>query len=303
MNITVFGCGNVGEAVCFLLINQFKEMHLNIMEPDVKKQGKWLEIMHISGLHKNVQVTCNVPSEVEKADWIFYTAGAGIKIGQNRRAVVQQNVKLARKIFAHYSFKKEPYIVVMSNPVEAVTYYIRKFTGLDRTRVWGTGNLIDSARFSANLLRLGLVKETAEASVLGEHGKGMVLLFSEQDHLNISEAQKNKLISLTLNGAREVKMYQDATYTTVASCAVKLMRNVLEDQKVMIFNTLSDGRLTDFLQLPEPIEFSWKYDCGNNFSSVELDLSNEEITALRNSAHDLLDLLKETEHHLQGFKG
>lgn len=299
LNITLIGCGNVGEAVGFLLVNQSENYCINIMEPNPQKRGKWLELTHIAGLHRNLEVVYNDSSLLKRAHWIFYTAGAGIKIGQNRRDVVKENVELANQIFGNISFENEPYIVVMTNPVDAMTFFVRKITGFDRTKVWGTGTSIDSARFSAVLKRLKVTDKHIEASVAGEHGNAMVLLFSQLKQAEIrkviSEQLKSEIIDLTVKAASEVKQTQDATYTAVASCAVKLM-NIFTHKEVdqhLFFNTLTDDYLTEKLEISKPIDFSWNYNIHNQLNSKRIELLDNEWKLLKASAKDLEKLIDE----------
>lgn len=299
MNISIVGCGNVGEAVGFLLVNKCQDFTLNIMEPDDKKKGKWLELMHITGLNLNGSVVYNNQAILETSEWVFYTAGAGIKIGQDRREVLKENVILAKDIFSKIHFKTEPYIIVMTNPVDAVTYFVRKFTGLGRLKVIGTGTSIDAARFSFNLFRAGLHNKVENKSkqkperniVLGEHGKSMVPLFS-QTGIVLDPSEQSMILEQTVNAALEVKEFQDATYTCVASCAVKLMEMIVQKtDDYLCFNTAIDDDLKEFLEIQTAIDFSWYYR-PVDLHKASFKPNNREWVQLKKSAKDLEKLIE-----------
>lgn len=302
LKITIIGCGNVGNAVATIILNKFQTpIKLNIMEPSDHQNGRILEIHHMAALHGIHHVTVNDSAAFANADFIFHTAGKCMQQDQTRLDVAEGNWKLTRQIFESISFKSSPTIIVLTNPVDVITFKTQELTSLPKNQVIGTGTLLDSARFSANLVRHAVTDDYIPALVVGEHGDSMVPLFSLLDEQTKAFLNKGDLkeciANETIFAAKEIKRTQDYTSTGVASVAVFILEEILnmsESLRNLPISCVTDSELQAHLGLSEPIAISWFYNLQNGAKSCyHISLSDEELTNFKRSAQILAAQIKE----------
>ena len=291
LKITVIGCGNVGNAVATILLNRSNHaIELNVMEPSVEQTGRLIELQHIVGLFQIHRFTHNDLEEFRNADVVFHTAGKCMNANETRLDVVEGNLKLTHDIFKQVSFKHEPYVIVLTNPVDVLTYFVQKQTKLPRNKVIGTGTLLDSARFNAALKKYTIISQNVPAWVVGEHGDSMVLLYSNllaEHDLSDKELIK-KVTHDTVFAAKLIKEYQGYTSTGVASVAVHIMDYLLGGEsvsKAFPVSCVVDDALQNKLGLKRPIALSWFFDIQHEAKSVyPIELSELEWSQLKKSA-------------------
>lgn len=180
--IVVIGAGNVGGQTALFLIN---EAPVHIILLDLVKglgKGKALDLEDAAGVLK---ADCIVEgsddfSLLKDADIIVITAGLARKPGMARDDLLRKNSEIIRDVSLKIKeFVQNPIVIVVTNPVDLMTYLVSRITGFDKKRVFGMGISLDAARF-ANLIRneLSVPLSTVEAVVIGSHGQTMVPLAS-----------------------------------------------------------------------------------------------------------------------------
>jgi len=296
LKITVIGCGNVGNAVALILLNRAScAIELNVMEPSDSQQGRLLELSHIAGLHQIHSYTHNDLQEFAQADVVYHTAGRCMQEGESRLDVAEGNLKLTHQIFDQVKFTKEPLILILTNPVDVITYFVREQTQLPIHKVIGTGTLLDSARFSAILQNSGATKTHTPAWVIGEHGDSMVLLYSKLNSQSLVKPLdgelKQHITNETVYAAKRIKRTQDHTSSGVASVAVWVMDYIHGDLSCEIpfpVSCVTDEALQSKLGLTHPIAISWFFDLKNEAKSLEnIVISEQELTQFKKSAEIL----------------
>lgn len=271
------------------------------MEPSDHQSGRILEIQHMAALHGIHHVTINDSVAFANADFIFHTAGKCMQQNQTRLDVAEGNWKLTYQIFNSISFKSSTTIIVLTNPVDVITFKIQELTRLPRNQVIGTGTLLDSARFSTNLKRHSVTNRYISAFVIGEHGDSMVPLFSlldEQTKAYLNNGNLTEIIKReTIFAAKEIKRTQDYTSTGVASVATLIMEHIINKSATLQNLPIScviDDQLQKHLELSAPIAISWFYDFQNGAKSCyHIAPSNEEMKKFKDSAHVLAAQIKE----------
>ncbi len=305
LRITVIGCGNVGNAVAMILLNRAScAIELNVMEPSKNQQGRLLELSHIAGLHQIHQFTLNDLNEFAQADVIYHTAGRCMKANESRLDVAEGNLQLTRQIFNQVTFTKQPLILVLTNPVDVITYFVREQTQLPIHKVIGTGTLLDSARFSAILQKLEVTQHHTPAWVIGEHGDSMVLLYSKLNSQSIiktlDEELKHQITNETVFAAKRIKQTQDHTSSGVASVAVMIMDYILGDITIETpfpVSCVTDEALQTKLELNQPIAISWFFDLKNEAKSLQnISISEKEMEQFKLSANILVSQIEKLKY-------
>ena len=134
--------------------------------------GQAADINDAMGLDRNVEVRAGDYSDIATDDIVVITAGAPQQPGQTRLELVGVNANIMRDIIKNImAGGAKPYLVVVSNPVDVLTYVALKESGLPKTRVFGTGTTLDTSRLKSYLAdALNVDSKAVDAYILGEHG-------------------------------------------------------------------------------------------------------------------------------------
>lgn len=175
--IVIIGAGNVGGQIALFLINE-APAHIILLDVVIGLgKGKALDLEDAAGILGNDCVIEGSDdfSKLQDADIIVITAGLARKHGMTRDDLLRKNSEIIRDVSLKIKeFAKNPIVIVVTNPVDLMTYLVSRITGFDKKRVFGMGISLDAARF-ANLIRseLNVPVSTVEAVVMGSHGQTM----------------------------------------------------------------------------------------------------------------------------------
>src|SRR5256885_4755254 len=163
-------CGGVVSSIC--LIDANKEM----------AEGQALDLLHGASLAADQRITAGDMSEVASSQVVIVTAGLRRKPEETRLDLINRNVDLFLGLLEQMKsagLNENTYLIVVSNPVDVLTYLAVRRSGLPWQRVIGLGTVLDTARFRSNLAkRLQVPATQVAALILGEHGDSMVPIWS-----------------------------------------------------------------------------------------------------------------------------
>jgi len=184
MKITILGAGRVGSTAAYLLMEKglADEIVLIDIEKD-KVEGESLDLAQcVSGLKEDVKVTGSDDyADSADSDIVIVTAGVPRKPGDTRLDLMKKNAGIIKKIVEDVmAHNDNPIILVVSNPVDVMTYIAYMESGLPKERVFGLGTMLDTIRLrSAVAADFGVDSNTVEVFMLGEHGDSMFPQFGE----------------------------------------------------------------------------------------------------------------------------
>ena len=234
LTISILGFGNIGKAICSLLLPK-NELHLiiNIMDVDANVKGAILDFQHGIQLYQNHQITYNSTELLNNSNFIFHCAGASVPKGQSRLSSSNESIKITETIFKDFKPRKEPFIIIVSNPVDIIATITHKITGLLPKSIVGTGTFLDSIRMNYCIKKQLKNINTVDSILLGEHGN--TVFFSHQlSSINGAKTDSlldNDKIDFLMNevkqSASKIKETQDATVYGVSYCAIKLFESLL----------------------------------------------------------------------------
>ncbi|HWR83868.1 MAG TPA: malate dehydrogenase, partial [Candidatus Deferrimicrobium sp.] len=238
--------------------------------------------------------------EIAGADIVIMTAGLARKPGMSREDLLTMNAKIISD--AGTEIKKhapKSFVLVVSNPLDLMTFHMQKITGFPKNRVFGQAGVLDSTRFRTFVAwELNVAMSDVQAMVLGGHGDTMVPLprYTTVGGIPISELiseERIKAISdRTRDGGGEiVKLLKTGSaYYAPAAASVDMCRAVFSDEKKLLAASAHlDGQygIKD-IYIGVPVVLG----AGGVEKIIELKLSKDELTALQKSADTYKEHLK-----------
>jgi malate dehydrogenase len=245
--ISLIGAGNIGGELAALVAR--KELGdvvlFDIPEKEGVAKGKALDLEQNGAvLGYDAKITGSSSwGDVAGSDVVIITAGVPRKPGMSRDDLLSINLKIIRSVGENLK-KAAPnaFVIVVSNPLDAMVYELKKVTGFSGKKVVGMAGVLDSARFQLFLANeLGASVKDVRAMVLGGHGDTMVPVTSNCTINGIPVAQliaPDKLAAIvdrTRNGGGEiVKLMGTSAYYAPASSAVAMAESYLKDLKRLV---------------------------------------------------------------------
>lgn len=239
--ISIVGCGYVGSTAAYALF--IRELADEIALIDLckdKVEGEAMDLEHGLFFKPGTRVIYGESYELCKdSDIIIITAGKAQEKGQTRLDLIQDNTKIFRQMIPEIA-KHAPnaILMVVTNPVDIMTYVTLKASGFPKERVFGTGTTLDTARFRYYLSKIfDMSPESIHAYILGEHGDTEFPVWS---HANISglnlrnfeewdEERMQKAFEQTKQAAYEVINKKGATYYAIGLVITDLCEAILRD--------------------------------------------------------------------------
>ncbi|MFC0779313.1 malate dehydrogenase [Flavobacterium sp. HJSW_4] len=248
MKVTIVGAGNVG-ATCADVIS-YRGIASEVVLLDIKEgfaEGKALDIMQCAtntGFNTKVSGVTNDYSKTAGSDVVVITSGIPRKPGMTREELIGINAGIVKTVAENVlKYSPDAIIVVVSNPMDTMTYLALKATGLPKNRIIGMGGALDSSRFRTYLsLALDKPANDISAMVIGGHGDTTMIPLTRLASYNgipvtqfLSEEVLQKVAADTMVGGATLTglLGTSAWYAPGASVAY-LVDSILNDQKKMI---------------------------------------------------------------------
>ena len=242
--ITVVGAGNVGATTAQRLAE--KELARSVVLVDIQEgipQGKGLDQWQsapIEGFDSRV-IGTNGYEETRDSDVIVITAGIARKPGMSRDDLLNTNAGIVKQVSEQIKgTSPNAILIVVSNPLDVMSYVAMKVTGFPRERVLGMAGVLDTARYRAFLAEaLDVSVRDIQAMVLGGHGDTMVPLVSYTSVSGIpitqllSQAKIEAIVERTRGGGAEIVKHlkTGSAYYAPSAAAVQMCEAIIRDQK------------------------------------------------------------------------
>jgi len=300
--VVVIGAGSVGATYCYALAQSglADEIVLIDRNEDLTK-GQVLDLIHGQPFFPTVNIRTGSPDDYADANVIVITAGAAQKPGETRLELLRKNAEIIGGIAEDIASRNSKGVMlIVSNPVDIMTYVALKRSRWERGRVIGSGTVLDSSRFRHLLSKhCDVDVHNVHAYILGEHGDSEFAAWS-MTHvagINIDEycplckkctnwkLERAKIERQVRESAYHIISYKGSTHFAVGLAMVKITGAILRgENSVMTVSTLLDGEfgLKDVcLSVPSIVS-----DKGVN-RIIKSPLSGEEMTLLNRSARIL----------------
>jgi malate dehydrogenase len=301
--IALIGAGNIGGELAALAAR--KELGdvvlLDIPDKEGVAKGKALDLAQtcaLEGFDASITGTSNY-ADIKGADVVIVTAGVPRKPGMSRDDLLSINLKIIRSVAENIKANApNALVIVISNPLDAMVYEMKKVTGFPRNRVLGMAGALDSARFQCFLAEAaGVSVKDVNALVLGGHGDTMVPCLSYTTIKGVPVTKllpKDKLdamVKRTAGGGGEiVQLMGTSAYYAPASGAISMAESYLKAQRrVIACAAYLEGEYGyKDLYMGVPIVIG-----GEGMEKVvEIELSAEEKKMLETSANAVRELIQ-----------
>ena len=214
--ITVIGAGNVGATIAYTLSlgSTASEIVLIDINKD-KVQGEVMDIVQGTSFRESISVIAGEYEDAKDSDIVIITSGVGRKPGQSRIDLAQTNENILKSITPQIvSVAPKALYVIVSNPVDIMTYVFTKISGLPESQIIGSGTILDTARLRYDLSHhYKVAQKNIHAYVYGEHGDTSFIPWSLADISGCSLSQYEDL--MLRKGLVEKRLDPDATLTYV----------------------------------------------------------------------------------------
>jgi L-lactate dehydrogenase len=268
-------------------------------------QGHALELLHGACLTSDTRLSAGSVADVATSQVVVITAGLRRKPDESRLDLINRNVDLFLTLLDQVKaagLKESAYLVVVSNPVDVLTYLAVQHCGLPWQRVLGLGTQLDTARFRGYLARaLQVPASQVQALILGEHGDSMVPVWSSatvaglpvEQWPGFTPAVQRQVFEETKTaGAMLLKLKGGSGFAVGLSIREVVEALARDSRRVLPVSTLQQGLygVRDVcLSVPTVV------GCGGARQQVELPLTQKERTGIQQSARVLREIIDQVE--------
>ena len=306
--ITVIGSGNVGATISYTLTVMGLASEVVMIDVNEEKSlGEALDIKQGIPFCNPANVYAGSYADAADSDIVIITSGMARKAGQSRLDLAQTNVNIIKDIADKIvPVTPDSIYVIVSNPVDILTYVFLKHTGLPQEKVIGSGTILDTARLRSRVAEYYSVNQkNVHAYVLGEHGDSSFVPWSIANISNVPvesygkaamtgteypEFRRDEVENYMRKSGARVIQRKGATFYAVSVSVCHICKCLLSG----IDTTLTVSTMLNGEYGIDDVCLSLLNVVGNKgaHSKIMLPLNDEEIEALHNSAKVLKDLIK-----------
>lgn len=305
--VAIVGAGNVGATFAFQLLLTGLATEIVLIDANFKKaEGEAMDLNHAIPLVQTGRVWAGTYADCAGAALTVITAGSAQRPGETRLDLASRNVQILSGIVSQIvEHNPNGIILVASNPVDVLTYAAVKLSGLPSSRVFGSGTVLDTARFRYLISeQFNVDPRSVHAYIIGEHGDSEVPVWSlaniagmripDYCQANGYMCEQNSLEEIfaqTRDAAYHIIERKGATYYAIAAGLTRIVEAILRDQSTVlpVSSLIEDyyGINGVCLSLPSLV------DRGGVERVIRLNLNDEEIAGLQRSSQVLHKIIQD----------
>jgi len=304
--ISIIGSGFVGSTTAFAIMDAGLVSDIVLVDINRdKSEAEAMDLTHGAAFVKTVNITAGILGDTTGSDLIIITAGIGPKPGESRLDILNKNIPIFKDIVPKLAqFSPDAIFLVVSNPVDILTYITYKFSGFPSHRVIGSGTVLDTSRFKSILSKqFSIDARNIHAYIIGEHGDSEIAAWStikiagmsideycKIDKLDYNEEFKTFITDEVKHAAYEIINRKGYTNYAVALAVRRITEAILGDeQSILTVSGLQNGEssLNDvYIAMPSIV--------GRNGirKILPIPLSEDEFKKLNDSANLLKEIIK-----------
>lgn len=250
--VMIVGTGNVGASIAFAITQQRTAVNEIVLTDIIAKdaEGEAMDLVDALAVAPSyVKIKSGTYKDAKDCDVVVITAGAPQRPGETRLQLLKKNVNILKGMVEQIMESGfDGIFLVVTNPMDVLTYFTLKFSGLPTERVLGSGTVLDSARLRQRAASyLNVNPKSVHAYQIGEHGDSEVTLWSLADvggqkveDLLGPDVRKD-ISEFARMEAYEIIERKGATYYGIASCVVQILNSILNDEMRVLPVSSYDG--------------------------------------------------------------
>ncbi len=304
--VSIIGAGFVGSTIAYaLMLNGTVSQMVIIDINNEKALGEVMDLNHGISFVNPIKIRYGNYKDLEGSDIIIITAGANQQAGETRLDLASKNVNIFKKMIPEITgYCNNAILLIVSNPVDILTYVTYKLSGLPKNHVIGSGTVLDSSRFKYLLSQhTGVDARNIHAYIIGEHGDSEVPIWSTANIAGMSMDQfcsicnkcsgdsKNQIFNNVKNSAYQIIQKKGATYYAIGLSVKRIVECILRNEhSILTVSSFIEGEygLSDVcVSLPSIIS-----DSGIE-TVLEIPISEYEKELLKESSEIIKNSIKE----------
>lgn len=304
--IAIVGAGFVGSTTAYTLMLSGLVSDLVLIDKNKEKAiGEVMDLNHGMSFVRPVRIYAGDYSDCKNADIIIISAGANQKLGETRLDLVEKNTTIFKSILNEISkYNKDCILLVVTNPVDILTYVTYKISGFPKNKVIGSGTVLDTSRFKYLLgNHTNIDPRNVHAYIMGEHGETEVATWSITNVAGISmdkycnelhrcktKLPKDDIFNSVKNSADEIIKRKNATYYAVALAVRRIVEAIVRNENsILTVSSILEGQYSiDDVALSVPTIVNNK----GVEKVLEVDISQAEKESLIRSGQSLKEIIK-----------
>lgn len=310
--ITIIGAGSVGSTIAYTLSQEDIASELVLIDVNKEKvEGEVMDIEQGTCFRDPISIMAGDYADAKDSDIVIITSGIARKPGQTRIELTQTNVNILKEITPEI-VKAAPHAIyiIVSNPVDILTYVFTKISGLPENQIIGSGTILDTARLRCGLSEhFQVAQKNIHAYVFGEHGDtsfipwtGAYISGASVDEYyklmqdlgkDVEKLDKDKMLEYVQKSGGKIIANKGATFYAVSAAVCKLCATVLaSSDSIATVSSMMHGEYG-----VEDVCLSTLTLVGPNGvqGKVPMRLNQKEIQQLQHSANALKDVIKQIE--------
>lgn len=249
LKVCVIGAGQVGATFAYALMIRGLASEIVLIDVNTAlAAGQAEDMSHGLPFVSPTKVFAGDYSDCDGADIVVIAAGAAQKPGETRLDLTRRNVDVMHKVIPDVCrYAANAILIILSNPVDVLTYAAYKFSGLPQNRVLGSGTALDSSRFRYLLSQhIGVDPRNVHAYIIGEHGDSEVPVWSlvhvsgvqlddycQSLHINMQSDIRNSIFEQVRDAAYHLIEKKGATYHAIGLATLNIVESIARDQNTI----------------------------------------------------------------------
>lgn len=301
----IIGCGQVGASIAFRFLQQGLFSRLVLLDTKQEKaEGEAMDLRDGLPYGPAMEISAGDYDDITDCALVVITAGANQKPGETRLDLIGKNTAILRSVLKEITARDfGGVLLIVSNPVDVLTYAARKLSGYPRERVIGSGTVLDTGRLKQLLgAELKVDSRNVHAFIIGEHGDSELPVWSEANVSGLdledfscargrclSAGDRERLYKEVRDSAYEIIRRKGATYYGIAMAVGRIAEAIVKDEHAVLpVSAVLEGEygLEDLaLSVPSIVSRSGLQEV------LEMPLSGDERAALAASAAQMREAI------------
>ncbi|KAF2658288.1 l-lactate dehydrogenase-like protein [Lophiostoma macrostomum CBS 122681] len=305
-SIAILGCGDVGSTLAYTLI--LNPICSEVILVDPKKELLEAQVRDLGDAtyrgNTGAKIRAGTHKDAGQADVVVITAGAKQKPGESRISLLSRNLRILSSIFSAMApIDPDTILLLVANPVDILTYFARKMSGLPESQVLGTGTSLDSARLRGILgQKAGVAPHSIMGYVLGEHGDSQFIAWSSCTigttplslalGKDLTNEFKEEIAEHTRGAAAAIIASKGCTAYGIGNIAASICKYILFDQRTVRPLSFYQPELGCCLSMPAVLGRK------GIIKAMPIQLNDVEKRDLENCARNLRSIIEGAEEEL-----